>query len=96
MRSHFCGREPGDLGVDGVVGSLQEVRLIPATGRHRIARRKLSALRDIASRNDGGAVALPEPARRAVSPNWTRAEGPILKQPQNAAEPTAAVDFAET
>lgn len=44
--------------------------LIQATGRHGIALRKLSALRDIAGRDEDEGDALPAPVRRAVWPNW--------------------------
>jgi CRP/FNR family transcriptional regulator len=43
--------------------------LIRSTGRHRIALDKLSALRDIAGRDEDEADAQPTPARRAVWPN---------------------------
>jgi CRP/FNR family transcriptional regulator, anaerobic regulatory protein len=43
--------------------------LIHATGRHRIALRKLSALRDIAGRDQDETDPLPSTARRAVWPN---------------------------
>ena len=43
--------------------------LVQATGRYRIALRKLSALRDIAGRDEDEANALPAPVRRAVWPD---------------------------
>jgi hypothetical protein len=49
--------------------SLTRRGLIHATGRHRIALRKLSALRDIAGRDEDGVDAQHTPARRAVWPN---------------------------
>jgi CRP/FNR family transcriptional regulator, anaerobic regulatory protein len=55
--------------VSRMMTSLARRGLIHATGRHRIALRKLSALRDIAGRDEDEADAQPEPARRAVWPN---------------------------
>jgi CRP/FNR family transcriptional regulator len=57
--------------VSRTMTSLARRGLIQATGRHRIALRKLSALRDIAGRDEGeaGADAWPASARRAVWPN---------------------------
>jgi len=57
--------------VSRMMTSLTRRGLICATGRHRIALRKLGALRDIAGRDEGEdeADARPAPARRAVWPN---------------------------
>jgi len=55
--------------VSRMMTSLSRRGLIHATGRHRIALRKLSALRDIAGRDEDEADAQPTPARRAVWPN---------------------------
>jgi CRP/FNR family transcriptional regulator, anaerobic regulatory protein len=55
--------------VSRMMTSLARRGLIRATGRHRIALTKLSALRDIAGRDEDEADAQPAPARRAVWPN---------------------------
>jgi CRP/FNR family transcriptional regulator len=55
--------------VSRMMTSLARRGLIHATGRHRIALRKLSALRDIAGRDEDEVDAQPMPARRAVWPN---------------------------
>jgi CRP/FNR family transcriptional regulator len=55
--------------VSRMMTSLARRGLIHATGRHKIALRRLSALRDIAGRDDDAEWAEPEPARRAVWPN---------------------------
>jgi CRP/FNR family transcriptional regulator, anaerobic regulatory protein len=55
--------------VSRMMTSLARRGLIHATGRHRIALRKLSALRDIAGRDEDEDDPLPSPARRAVWPN---------------------------
>lgn len=59
--------------VSRMMTSLVRRGLIQATGRHRIALRKLSALRDIAGRDEDEdedeGDAQPAPARRAVWPN---------------------------
>ena len=55
--------------VSRMMTSLSRRGLIHATGRHRIALRRLSALRDIAGRDEDEADAQPTPARRAVWPN---------------------------
>lgn len=55
--------------VSRMMTSLVRRGLIHATGRHRIALHKLSALRDIAGRDEDGADAQPASARRAVWPN---------------------------
>jgi CRP/FNR family transcriptional regulator len=56
--------------VSRMMTSLARDGLIRATGRHRIALHKLSALRDIAGRDEDEGDALPVPVRRAVWPNW--------------------------
>jgi CRP/FNR family transcriptional regulator, anaerobic regulatory protein len=55
--------------VSRMMTSLTRRGLIHATGRHKIALRKLSALRDIAGRDEDEVDAPPTPARRAVWPN---------------------------
>jgi CRP/FNR family transcriptional regulator, anaerobic regulatory protein len=55
--------------VSRMMTSLTRRGLIHATGRHRIGLRKLSALRDIAGRDEDEVDAQPTPARRAVWPN---------------------------
>jgi CRP/FNR family transcriptional regulator, anaerobic regulatory protein len=55
--------------VSRTMTSLVRRGLIQATGRHRIALRKLSALSDIAGRDEDEVDALPAPVRRAVWPN---------------------------
>ena len=55
--------------VSRMMTSLVRRGLIQATRRHRIALRKLSALRDIAGRDEDEGDAQPAPARRAVWPN---------------------------
>jgi CRP/FNR family transcriptional regulator, anaerobic regulatory protein len=55
--------------VSRMMTSLVRRGLIRATGRHTIALSKLSALRDIAGRDEDEADAQPAPARRAVWPN---------------------------
>jgi CRP/FNR family transcriptional regulator len=55
--------------VSRMMTSLVRRGLIQATGRHRIALRKLSALRDIAGRDEDEGDAQPAPARRAIWPN---------------------------
>jgi CRP/FNR family transcriptional regulator len=56
--------------VSRMITSLASRDLIQATGRHRIALRKLSALREIAGRDEADGDTLPAPVRRAVWPNW--------------------------
>ena len=55
--------------VSRMMTSLARRGLIQATGRHSIALRKLSALRDIAGRDEGEADVRPAPVTRAVWPN---------------------------
>ena len=55
--------------VSRMMTSLVRRGLIHATGRHRIALSKLSALRDIAGRDEDEYDPQPAPARRAVWPN---------------------------
>ena len=55
--------------VSRMMTSLARRGLIQATGRHSIALRKLSALRDIAGRDEDEADAPPGPVTRAVWPN---------------------------
>ncbi len=55
--------------VSRMMTSLTRRGFIHATGRHKIALRKLSALRDIAGRDEDEIDAQPTPARRAVWPN---------------------------
>jgi CRP/FNR family transcriptional regulator len=55
--------------VSRMMTSLARGGLIRSTGRHRIALDKLSALRDIAGRDEDEADTQPAPARRAVWPN---------------------------
>ncbi len=55
--------------VSRMMTSLARRGFIHATGRHKIALSKLSALRDIAGRDEHEANAQPAPARQAVWPN---------------------------
>ena len=55
--------------VSRMMTSLARRGLIQATGRHSIALRKLSALRDIACRDEDEADVRPAPVTRAVWPN---------------------------
>ena len=55
--------------VSRMMTSLARRGFIHGTGRHRIALRKLRALRDIAGRDQDETDPLPSPARRAVWPN---------------------------
>ena len=55
--------------VSRMMASLARRGFIQATGRHKIALRKVSALRDIAGHDEDEADPLPSTARRAVWPN---------------------------
>ena len=68
--------------VSRMMTSLVRRGLIQATGRHRIALRKLSALRDIAGRDEDEGDAQPAPARRAVWPNLREPRDRSWKSPE--------------
>src|SRR5579871_971113 len=55
--------------VSRMMTSLVRRGLIRATGRHKLALRNLSTLRDIAGGDEGEDHGQPAPARRAVWPN---------------------------
>ena len=81
--------------VSRMMTSLARRGLIRATGRHRIALRKLSALRDIAGRDEHEGDAQPSRRRGGPSGQIDVRWGTDSSESSEHAKPVASVDFAD-